>query len=530
MQNSKKISATEILISTIIFSVIVFGVVLGMGTAMSGWHLVDDHEYLEYAYMVKYQKQSLLDVIRWALSFDTLTRNRFLYYPCKFIMCSIVGANSFSISMVKAGEVVIFMLLLFACAKKICGSYWVSVFFSITCLVGYQSPVWWKLGTEQVQSGICFGIAFFTLLLWIEKPQKKAYAIISILFMLFMGWFHESFVLVMPFLALYPIYEIIREKQIPIKGILKSLRTECSGSWWYTITSLALFVGVILSIVLRLGLSSHSPVSFSKSRPISEYINTLKYTLDIGLKWYWYLGIILTAIILTYYEQIKHIWADILIVLVFALPQFVLYSKEGIVERYIIPIIIGIAMFFILFVYRNGFLSGRRRAFYGIVLLLMLVLNTRGMVVEADYFRFRGEGVTKMLEATADLSQKGYNVMCCLGNANPEADWTVDMYLKSEGLGEIYYLDEEGTKATDVRPWLKNPSARLYDIEDMDVIYAYNRDDRHFTVDLEFDVSDYVYKKCGGLDFYFKKSVVDEIGEDYLERLNVRPTLYGIGE
>ena len=135
-----------------------------------------------------------------------------------------------------------------------------------------------------------------------------------------------------------------------------------------------------------------------------------------------------------------------------------------------------------------------------------------------------------MLEATADLSQKGYNVMCCLGNANPEADWTVDVYLKSEGLGGIYYLDEEGTKATDIRPWLADPNAKFYDIKDMDVIYAYNRDDRHFTVDLEFDVSDYVYKRCGGLDFYFKKSVIDEIGEDYLNRLNVRPTLYGIGE
>ena len=120
--------------------------------------------------------------------------------------------------------------------------------------------------------------------------------------------------------------------------------------------------------------------------------------------------------------------------------------------------------------------------------------------------------------------------MCCLGNANPEADWTVDMYMKSEGLPDVYYLNTVMNKATDVRPMLKADSVNLYDIYEMDVIYAYNRDDRHFVIEPNIDFSDYVQKKCGSIDIYFKKEVIDDIGEEYLDKLSVRPTLYGIGK
>lgn len=146
------------------------------------------------------------------------------------------------------------------------------------------------------------------------------------------------------------------------------------------------------------------------------------------------------------------------------------------------------------------------------------------------YFRFRGESVTKVLTTTKDMSQKGYKVMCCLGNANPEADWTVDMYLKSKGLGEIYYYDVPNNIATDIRPMLQDSSAKFFPTTDMDVIYMYNRDDRHFVAEVELDLSDYVYRRCGSIDIYFKQSVAEQVGDEYLDELSVRPTLYGIGK
>lgn len=530
MFEGKKISIQELVAVTALSILVVFGVVCGLGTLTSGWHLVDDHEFLEFQYMFKYQGKSLWDVIKWAMSWDTTTRNNFLYYPLRITMCYLVGADSVAISIIKAVEIVVFMVLLYACGKKITGKFFVSLFFAFTCLVGYQSALWWKLGPEQVQAGICFGIAFLMLLKWLEAPDKRHFAVWSIVFSVLMGFFHESFILVMPFLALFPIYEKINQNGIRFKGIAGSLKKECTGLWWYTIAVMICCAVVLLEIVLRLGLNSYDPVSFDQSTSIYQYITTFIYSLKDGLKWYYYFGIALLGVILTYYDKIKNKWADVVIAIVFIAPQFVLYSKEGIAERYIIPVVIGIAMFFILFVYRNGFLNGHRKRIYAVILALMLLLNVRGMVVEGDYFRFRGESVTKVLTTTKDMSQKGYKVMCCLGNANPEADWTVDMYMKSEGLPDIYYLNTAMNKATDVRPMLKADSVNLYDIDEMDVIYAYNRDDRHFVIEPNIDFSDYVQKKCGSIDIYFKKGVIDEIGEEYLDKLSVRPTLYGIGK
>lgn len=40
-----------------LFSVLmVFGVLLGMGTLTSGYHLVDDHEFLEWIYQMRCQE------------------------------------------------------------------------------------------------------------------------------------------------------------------------------------------------------------------------------------------------------------------------------------------------------------------------------------------------------------------------------------------------------------------------------------------------------------------------------------------
>ena len=305
------------------------------------------------------------------------------------------------------------------------------------------------------------------------------------------------------------------------------VKTECKGIWWYTITLMACCMAVLLSIVVRLGLNSYDPVSFDSHTSIYQYVMTFKESLTDGLKWYWIFGVVLIGIILTYYDKVKSRWLDVIMLLIFALPQFALYSKEGIAERYIVPIVFGIAMFYILFVYRNGFLEGGRKKIYVALLVIMLLLNARGMTVEGDYYRFRGESVTNVLEATEDLADKGYNVMCCLGNANPEADWTVSMYQKSHGKPDVFYLDTEKGMATDVRPMEKDENANLYDVADMDVIYAYNRDDRHFEIEPDIDFIGYVYKKCGSIDFYFKESVIAELGEDYLENLTVKPTMYG---
>ena len=161
---------------------------------------------------------------------------------------------------------------------------------------------------------------------------------------------------------------------------------------------------------------------------------------------------------------------------------------------------------------------------------MMLLFNTHSMIVEGDYYRFRGESVTKSLEEIESLSDRGYNVLCCFGICNPEADWTVDMYLKAHGKKDIYYWSEGAGFISTERPFFIDGTDSGLTVQDMDVIYMYNRNDRHFEIEPSIDLEGFTCVKSGSVDVYFKDSVLDELGQEEIDGLKIRPTIYGIGK
>lgn len=543
----------ELLIIILLSCAVVFGVTGILGTLTSGWHFVDDHEFLEFSYMLKYKNMSVLDVIADTIRWDWAMRNNLLYYPSRIIMTSIIGPDSFALSVEKAIETVIVMAILYYCGKGLTDSKAVAVFFSLVCLVGFQSATWWKLGPEQMQATICFGISFLFLLKWGKNTKKIAYGVVSVVFATLMGFYHESFILVMPFFACWIVYEnlvSIRENadgsisgsgdgakeneygknDKDIKGLKAFIRKYCGNRAWYVVTILLICFAILLSIVVRLGLKTYKPVSYSDGISIGAYYNTLKYSLTTDLRYYWYFGIVLIGVLLTYYDKLKKYWADAAIALIFMFPQFVLYSKEGIAERYLLPVIIGYALFFIVFVYKSKLLTGGRKKLYLAVIVIMLLANGRSMIVEGDYYRFRGQSVTNALEEVERCADNGYKVMSCFGIANPEADWTVEYYLKSHGKQDVFYWNEETGEVFTGRPYAyRDAVAEGVTASDMDVIFTYNRDDRHFVMEPSIDLSDYKLVVSGSINIYYKNDIVGEISQELIDGLKVKPTIYGIG-
>ena len=552
MDKKKSYKWIELICVCALSLLVVFGVTCGIGTLFSGWHFVDDHEFLEYSYLFNYKNMSLMDVIKDVDRVSFISRNNLLYYPTRIIMTYIIGADVVALSVIKAVETAIAMILLYYCGKELiitdskapCSTKEalkngvVAFFFSLVCLVGFQAPVWWKLGPEQMQALLCFGIAFLCLLKWEKNEEKIAYGIVGTIFAVLMGFFHESFFLVMPFLALWPVYENIRrirnsgaETTLTFdKDLKKLLDKYCGKKLWYVVAVMLLCVGIILSTVIRLGFNSYSPVGFDSSSSIGSYFRAFIYSMNHDCKWYKVFGILLIGVLLTYYNEFKRYWAELAITIVFMLPQFVLYSKEGIEERYLLPVVIGFAMFFVIFVYNSKLLAGGRKKVYIAISVMMLLFNAHSMVVEGDYYRFRGESVTKSLEEIESLSDRGYNVMCCFGICNPEADWTVDMYLKAHGKKDIYYWSEGAGFISTERPFFIDGTDSGLTVQDMDVIYMYNRNDRHFEIEPSIDLEGFTCVKSGSVDVYFKDSVLDELGQEEIDGLKIRPTIYGIGK
>jgi hypothetical protein len=518
MKEQKRIWG-ELFCVSLFFLFVIFGITTFLGTINSGWHFVDDHEFLEFKYYLEIEHYTVWDLLKQYVIMDRSTRNNSLYYPTRIVLYYIAGIDLVKYEIIKAIECVVALVLLYFCGKKITGSTVVSAFFSLTCLIGYHSPLLWKLGPEHIQALICFGIAFLSLLCWLEDITKKHYAVISFIFAVLMGYFHESFFLMMPFLAFYVFYDGYRYKSNPIKGKL-----------YYCVSVLAAFLLLMLRIIIRLGINSYSDVGFASGRSPLSYVKTVIMSLNYHIKWYWIFGICLMCVLLTFYDKFKENLIDIAISATIVLPQVVLYSKEGLSERYLVPAVVGYALFFIVLVYKENYLSGKRKMLYLFFLIAMFICNAHAMVVEGDYYRFRGQGVTNALEIADEMSSKGYNVLSCFGNANPEADWTVEMYLKSQGKPDVYYWCQHEGKIYDNRHFKSDGTGGTLDVSDMDVIMAYNRDDRHFEIDPNIDFSDYTCIRSAGIDIYFGNNAGKEVTEDLMQRLRVKPTIYGIGK
>lgn len=140
---------TEALLVWGFFSVLVFGVVLGMGTLTSGFHLVDDWEFAKYVDWMTLEGRSVADCLREAVGYDLTMRFRPLYYINRVLMAAVFGINLTAMSVIKAAEIVAAFVLLYYCARRMRCNMVYAALFSLTVLTGYQSAVWWKLGRRS---------------------------------------------------------------------------------------------------------------------------------------------------------------------------------------------------------------------------------------------------------------------------------------------------------------------------------------------------------------------------------------------
>ena len=448
----------------------------------------------------------------------------------------LVGANPLYLSIVKAFETAVAMTLLYLCGKKISGSVLASALFSLISLVGYQSAIWWKLGPPHVQAAICFCIAFLCLLRWLDNTNRIFYAVLNCIFATAMGYFHESFIMLIPFFAFYVLYDSIKkdphvvESQNSLFSVLNAITTCDKKRKTLFFILIIDFVANILEIVIRLGFNSYNAVGIDSSTSLLSYAKTIVNNFNYDLKWYWKVGVFLVCILLTYFDDLKKYWPEMLVSGIIVAMQLVLYGKEGISERYVIPFSIGFSLFFCIFMLSSNILSGFRKKLYILALLVLLGIHAHVLVVEGDYYRFRGESVTNALEQIESLSNKGYKVMTCFGNANPEAEFTIDAFCKVKELADVYYWDQRDEAVIDVPAFYRSQASSYYDLDKIDVVLAYNRNDRHFEVDPNFDLSDFTLVRNGSVDIFYRNDALKEVSDDLRNQLYVKPTIYGIGD
>lgn len=488
----------ERLIVWAFFSLLVFGVILVMGTLTSGFHLVDDWEFVKYVDWMTLEDRSLWDCLREAVGYDLTMRFRPLYYINRVLAAAVFGINLTVMSVIKGIEIIIALVALYYCARRMHCNMIYAFLFSMTVMTGYQSAVWWKLGPQESFGMMLFSVGLYLLLIWLGSGTGWC-AIGSVFLFFLMSTYKESFILLLPFIMLYVVYDRMKGKKVTAAALWEAVKGELP----YLLT-----VGLILAVELFLlvfviGTNNYSYVGLDSQMTLDEYRSAWQLAFTHDLKWYLRFGIILWMILLTYWEQLKKLGWQMVLTLAIVLPQIVTYSKSAITERYILPVVFGFAFFFVIVGCNIKELGGKRKVVYMLCLLLMLAAHGRVTLYEANYFTYRGNSVQTMLDTTLAYTQEHpqTKVLSCLG-PNLEGNKTMYYWMRVHGYDDVFYWDEDRML---ISKWFGEHEDDEDILENMDVVVMYNREDRHWCYEPSLDLSDFTEQKCGTLTMYFRK-------------------------
>lgn len=487
---------TEALLVWGFFSVLVFGVVLGMGTLTSGFHLVDDWEFAKYVDWMTLEGRSVADCLREAVGYDLTMRFRPLYYINRVLMAAVFGVNLTAMSVIKAAEIVAAFVLLYYCARRMRCNMVYAALFSLTVLTGYQSAVWWKLGPQESYDIMMFALGFWLMLKWL-RTGRRWYATASVGAFFLMSIYKEPFILLLPFVGLYVLYEEMTGKKVTLSALWAAIRRRLP----FLMALGLMFAAEMFLIVFVIGTNNYSYVGLDESVTLEQYAQAWALAAHTDLKWYVRFGWLFILLFLTYWEHAKKLGWEILLAFSIILPQCVSYSKTAMTERYLLPAVLGFAFFFVIVGCNFRPLSGKRRIAYVLCLFLMLAAHGRVVLREAAYFTYRGESIRTMMDSTLALV-KGTDkkVLSCFA-PNLEGNRTMYYWFRLQGYDEVFYWEEEEKKINRSFGPREDEQAAF---EEIDVIVMYNRDDRHWCYEPSLDLSGFTEKVCGTITMYVR--------------------------
>lgn len=507
--DSDNISRQEIVIAVLIAFLIGMGFCAIMGTLTSGYHPVDDHEYLEWTYD-RLHGVSFWQLMLWNID-DNGNRFRPLYQIFRTIWVELFGTNVFIHSIVKSIQVSISLACLYFIARKHnyyrCGRL-VSVIFALVAFVGYQSATWWKLGTTEVQGCLVFSIGFLFTEAYIRHNKKRylAGAVISYALLILLK---ENLFILLPFVGLYGIIADHRLKtdndekpDFSVKEFFELFRKRMI--FYILLIVLFLTATVFCCFVI-------DPDAYKDGEYLFGQFNKAAWLSSLhDIKWFVIFGGIFSAVLLTYYDHLKNMWMDLILLLVFVLPQILVFSSSGMDERYILPSSIGYAFFFVIAGFGQNILKGYRKYIYIAGMTLLIVFHIRAAVMEADYFRYRGNGFQATLDLASDIAREHPDAKICSAFEYFETNKTLEFYMMLYSNDNTYFAHNLNSEDFYIdrkydQIYSLSHDDGIYTDTPMDVIIAYSPYDRHFERAVDLDPEEYDVKLYGTVYIFVRK-------------------------
>lgn len=462
----------EFLYVTIFFTILVFGVLIGFGTITSGFHLVDDHTFMRYKESMEVYGRSVMSTIQGEWEFDFRERFRPLYYPSRVLLACIFSDNYFALSIYRGLETVFTFVVAYYVGRKLKCSKLYSLAFSLVILMGPQSAIWWKLGPQELTGTWLVGLSFLCLLHW-RETKKWIWNVIGIFLTFVVALYKESYAVLIPAVMLFYLYTELDGTEITIKNIMDAIKKN--------IVSL-LILGLFLlfeayMMVFGVGIASTSYAGVDTSLGLWYYIkmflNNFRLHLRIGQYGFWVLAILLIYGKRLWKSVCKYAW-QLFFACIIILPQFIVYAKSGIEERYVIPWIYGVAFFFVVVLSRDEELKEKQRKYYNIALGALIALNFILTCYEADVFAHRGRCLQIVLAELKEVSDEETKILTAF-DPYEEPGITFSVWGELYGRPHVYvirdgaFFDRWGVGGGDI-----------VDYSEIDIVLMYDESHRHY--------------------------------------------------
>ncbi len=524
MKHTPLSKTKEFILILLISALYIGGVFVVLRIPGCGYHLVDDHEFTAWTYLLTQRHIPLTDLIREYLGGNLAAgRWRPLYLIMRGLFISVFGTDIRLYYIWAITKTVILFILIYYMARSMGAGIINSYLSSFIALTGYQSATWWKLGTHEVVTAIWFVLGMILMIRY-QKTDRRILAVSSLISFLIMCLYKETFIVLLPFAGLYMICEDMREhtdktqySQGTISDTLKDAVSCFKLRCVYYIVLILIFA---ISIIIILTCTGNDYMNYSErlTSTTGVGITPLIESFGTDMKWFISFGMMLLVILISHDIEFTKLTPDLILFAAFILPQFALFSTSGMTERYIIPFSIGFGLFFCCQAPQHMKMGQTRRYMYYGLMIVMLIAHVRAMLIEGNYFRYRGESVTAMLDTidryTAEHPEKEPHILSCLYFEGSNLIYTHELLEGHDCTYElnVNWIDDEYT----IHPiqythyvgfQSSQPELRSYDnTDDIDILVAYNHEDRHWEYDIleipGYDLSGFTKTTCGTLDVY----------------------------
>ncbi len=412
------------------------------GTIRSGYHFLDDHELIRIEYWLEHGSD-LWELV-WNFAGNLSSRYRPLYWVERVIGTAILGSDLYIWNVYKAVMGVLTFYMLYMTGYYLRQKWYINTLFAAVIMIGPQITPWYR-SANQENTGLFLCAIVLYLIARQHNRQKYrhlAYNLSIAASVLLCSLEKESFVLMIPAFGAIKYWLEYTERQIHDQDSTKSLWLECLKSGGVTYGLLAAgFLFNLYILLFRVGLDKVSYAGFHEGTPLREYYVGITNTLKIYLVNYVWVAVILTLILVVCCQVIdKHrirCYVGFGVISGYIMcTQLLAHAKSMMWERYIIPFIIGYALFYVFAGYHMLAADVLRRRVYAGVLAALVLLGALDAGARARDYTRDGELIQGYLDYIVQNTTEEDHIIGAY--VDEELNLAVASWLETHGRRKMY--------------------------------------------------------------------------------------------